>query len=97
MESSTAESNEGSDVLIRVWSCPGELGVPVDDAAGVQSVRPSSPKWWNAELLCITQVLHCVQDRESTCYAVYCVTRMTSRDEASHVSSPTFSMGRREL
>lgn len=97
MESSTAESNEGSDVLIRVWSCPGELGVPVDDAAGVQPVSPSSPKWWNAALLYVTQILHCAQHRESICCAVYCVARMTSRDEASHVSSPTVSMGPREL
>lgn len=38
--SSTAESGDDSVVFVRVWSCPGELGVPVDDAAGVQAVSP---------------------------------------------------------
>lgn len=38
--SSTVDTDDDSDVFVRVWSCPGELGVPVDDADALQPVSP---------------------------------------------------------
>jgi hypothetical protein len=39
------DDDENSSVLVRVWSCPGELGVPTDTGESVRQLAAMTISW----------------------------------------------------